>query len=732
MEFARLPDDAPLDLVQDTIVLEDLRLAWPQVLASRRQPVRRFTSLSARALAIELATQDNPERHLCPHLCSGKVSDGDQARQSRKYCSADAKYMFHPEPTPSPNSIIEVPPSFGPPEISHETPNLGNSAGGEVGCCAKFAKSRDPKSLAQALLNTKAMRRFYAPSDHQLSLRTSFHRSSPIHCDDISKLQTVTGSAPMHGYCRIRIRSVSEQLEQQRAEPQTSTGQFTHHHEGGTSHQPRPQTLSHFSKKNVRALAWAARVSHDSLLEEQFTKDFFGWTMAHDITIDTSAGVGTVSIIPFARQSIIYVLSNLLVLSSSFRHSDDQGGYVPDSFNHVVQSLHWLRKLEGYPPIILSSLLQAASTLYASLLCGKEYPALQASTKIKPLETFSRGNTDIEAAHISNIFFAALVASIPPCSEQVWWLVYDCHQKGVMVQDQVKDPAVIHSCQLVMDAFENSTALDLLAKLVKILTAHTSATAMTNKADLEEDAPDPNPTQKRQISECVMHYWRLSKPRPFAYATHAGGLHWKHDLLSPEKQCLGSPLYSAMIVEWLKVLVMRTWDGKPDIDLSSTTGSALEVLRQLHMRTEWSDGVNPTNHKHLLQYPFIFDLKEKVCCFRAMNYTKMSRASQDSAVVSRLLAKTSFPDTLTGRGEIRLQERLCTVLKNRFVIEIGRQSVLVDAFDQLWRREERELMRPLKVRMGMDEGEEGVDHGGVQQEFFRIAIAEAVNPDHGK
>ncbi|KAL8940571.1 MAG: hypothetical protein Q9211_002219 [Gyalolechia sp. 1 TL-2023] len=33
--------------------------------------------------------------------------------------------------------------------------------------------------------------------------------------------------------------------------------------------------------------------------------------------------------------------------------------------------------------------------------------------------------------------------------------------------------------------------------------------------------------------------------------------------------------------------------------------------------------------------------------------------------------------------------------------------------------------------MGMDEGEEGVDHGGVQQEFFRIAISEVMNPDYG-
>lgn len=40
-------------------------------------------------------------------------------------------------------------------------------------------------------------------------------------------------------------------------------------------------------------------------------------------------------------------------------------------------------------------------------------------------------------------------------------------------------------------------------------------------------------------------------------------------------------------------------------------------------------------------------------------------------------------------------------------------------------------MRPLKVQLGLNEGEEGIDHGGVQQEFFRVAIAEALNPDYG-
>lgn len=65
------------------------------------------------------------------------------------------------------------------------------------------------------------------------------------------------------------------------------------------------------------------------------------------------------------------------------------------------------------------------------------------------------------------------------------------------------------------------------------------------------------------------------------------------------------------------------------------------------------------------------------------------------------------------------------------MLEIRRDRVLQDAFDQLWRREVRELLRPFKVKLGEDLGEEGVDLGGVQQEFFRLAIAEALDPKYG-
>jgi hypothetical protein len=64
------------------------------------------------------------------------------------------------------------------------------------------------------------------------------------------------------------------------------------------------------------------------------------------------------------------------------------------------------------------------------------------------------------------------------------------------------------------------------------------------------------------------------------------------------------------------------------------------------------------------------------------------------------------------------------------LLEIHRTSVLKDALDQLVGRELRECIRPLKVKF-LDVGEEGIDHGGVQQEFFRILWDEAIRGDYG-
>jgi len=148
----------------------------------------------------------------------------------------------------------------------------------------------------------------------------------------------------------------------------------------------------------------------------------------------------------------------------------------------------------------------------------------------------------------------------------------------------------------------------------------------------------------------------------------------------------------------------------------------------MEMPVEWL--ASPPSNKilNLLSYSFLFPPSALVTYFRALNYSSMSKAYETSMTTSRLVLHLAFAGE---QHEGRLCDRLKIAMSTNLVLEVRRDNVLRDALNQLWRRERRELMRPLKVRMGMDEGEEGVDHGGVQQEFFRMAIGEALNPDYG-
>lgn len=111
----------------------------------------------------------------------------------------------------------------------------------------------------------------------------------------------------------------------------------------------------------------------------------------------------------------------------------------------------------------------------------------------------------------------------------------------------------------------------------------------------------------------------------------------------------------------------------------------------------------------------------------------MNQAFESAKATYGLMRVTAAENNLMTDPDrrMRLFERLSTATARFMVLEISRDNVLQDTFNSIWRREERELMRPLKIRLGEEGGEEGLDSGGVQQEFFRLAIAEALDPKYG-
>lgn len=111
----------------------------------------------------------------------------------------------------------------------------------------------------------------------------------------------------------------------------------------------------------------------------------------------------------------------------------------------------------------------------------------------------------------------------------------------------------------------------------------------------------------------------------------------------------------------------------------------------------------------------------------------MSRMFEESSSLKTRMNAIVDPGSLITNPHHKtvLQDLLDTASSKYLILEIGRDNVVRDAFDQLWRREKRELLRPLKVHLGESGGEEGFDSGGVQQEFFRLAVSECLDPTYG-
>jgi hypothetical protein len=149
------------------------------------------------------------------------------------------------------------------------------------------------------------------------------------------------------------------------------------------------------------------------------------------------------------------------------------------------------------------------------------------------------------------------------------------------------------------------------------------------------------------------------------------------------------------------------------------------------MPLQWQTFQSDGTETHLLAFSFLFEPATLVKYFRSVNINAMRKAHEIAATYTsdarQFLGSTVIP--VYGGKEVLATLR--PHMAKYFVLTIRRSNVMEDAINQLWRRQRREILRPLRVRLGKDEGEDGLDHGGVQQEFFRLVFAEAFNPAHG-
>ncbi|KAI9371631.1 hypothetical protein BJX61DRAFT_18001 [Aspergillus egyptiacus] len=466
------------------------------------------------------------------------------------------------------------------------------------------------------------------------------------------------------------------------------------------------------------------------------------------------------AVFPFIVQSVFYALGNTRQLLRSFR--DTARPYQPksDSKLDVRQLQPSLRKLFSVCPkdVVFHSLWNALEALFVPPkdLSSSGRPSRRSSynsnsaTPVSAPIIIRRASdtlnhqyiTDANAADVAIVVLFALAGSLPELDSSTWSGMVLMRSTGNVAMSAAIEMFPIKEAQLVVEAtdvLEHDLALRLADRLVRALSARLAF---------------------HEISKARYGYAQETKRNGSVLDSVVETLVQHHNLATTtvrnDDQDLRSPSAPAIITEWLRTLFMKNWDGNPELSRSSPEGGVVQILSVLYkersrlglapedfhtpflserldpleMPVQWIARVPNNKTLHLLSYSFLFPPSSLVIYFRALNYSAMSRYYETAMTTTRHVTQTAF-GAIEIQNDVGLLERMKTSMTTYLVLVIRRNNILVDALNQLWRRERRELMRPLKVQMGMDEGEEGLDHGGVQQEFFRLLMAEALDPSYG-
>nr|POE75451.1 hypothetical protein CFP56_53563 [Quercus suber] len=206
-------------------------------------------------------------------------------------------------------------------------------------------------------------------------------------------------------------------------------------------------------------------------------------------------------------------------------------------------------------------------------------------------------------------------------------------------------------------------------------------------------------------------------------------------LLGPQIDAIGNDSQVHLYV-WLHQIFFLHWDGSALVQPGTSCCGALEMFSLFnttqalptissHLDTikvvrswiQWWD--SPSTARHLLHFPKLFTLKERIVYLRMMNHLRM----QDRVMAAE---KTAHLVRRVAPLEYQVQGALEYATEQYLLLSVSRDNVLRDAYNQLWQRRKSELLRPLRVRLGeIDELEIGQDLGGVQIEFFNLVCKHA-------
>ncbi|KAK5017966.1 hypothetical protein LTR60_001703 [Cryomyces antarcticus] len=450
----------------------------------------------------------------------------------------------------------------------------------------------------------------------------------------------------------------------------------------------------------------------------------------------------------YVDQSLFYTLSDAPTIVKSFRETsswDDKSAPL----SHI-DSLKVGEAFKAWPSIngslVFDSLWQGLEALFTpppEIASTDHFHATQA--------TQPPYINDTDAAHIATICIHAITASVRTASSSAWHEVCRHHRRlGSESQDEEAErrPYTHTTSSLaIIDDLEYEPARRLVDRLVCAISARVCFYEISKtRGDFTDSPGQPDPPS---VMDSILQHLR------HAYR-HWVGTGRQETTLSE----LGWPTCFKFLQQ-LRTTFLDDWDGEAELNRWGAAGSAVQIMAYLYEHHEdlglpveslqfrglgdeldrlhnrdlilkkWFERSPDRNTLNLLSYPFLFAPKYLILCSRIINSMFMNYAIRTSTILRRQHEDYVRQQRVRNVRD-HLAARLYHSMYEHLVVNIRREHILEDAFYALWHRERRELFLPLRVRMGMNEGEIGHDLGGVQTEFFRLAFIEALKPETGE
>ena len=347
------------------------------------------------------------------------------------------------------------------------------------------------------------------------------------------------------------------------------------------------QSLSHFTSANIIALKEARAVRRSDLYEQHCLLKSLGRT---DLPQHSSRCGSYGNFLAYSGQSMTYILGHVDALLQSFLHFEDSDATSKVVWSYdfatIVDLFRKLRRIDMHPHKIFPSLW---------ISVGRLYPVSATTNKSRSLTISDPGSfsldpssaspgcslNDLEACHVVKIVLAALVASVPKCSPLGWLAVRKLHAAGQVAPfvDAGNSPAegkMIGKLVRVLQAFENESALSLVIRLARSIDIRYH---LARARELAEDFEKKHRRRYPPTFSRVIDYINADKLK-VSVAGNGGQPSIKSgEWVDPDIEPITWHRKEwPIVVEWLRAVILKEWDGNAKVAKGSAVGGALGLM----------------------------------------------------------------------------------------------------------------------------------------------------------